>query len=84
MRPAAMSVLLESPDSPREVELTCLDLRYEGYRLKQPALEERLLGSIAERGIEKPVEGVGDARIVLNGFKRCRCARKLRLGRYLT
>jgi hypothetical protein len=42
----------------REVELSSLDLRYESFRLKQAALEERLLGSIAQRGIEEPLEGV--------------------------
>jgi hypothetical protein len=64
-----------------EVELAGLDLHYEGFRLKQPALEERLLGSIAQRGIEEPLEGVRvqERNVLLNGFKRCRCARKLRL-----
>jgi hypothetical protein len=65
----------------QEVELGSLDLRYEGFRLKQPALEERLLTSIAQRGIEEPLEGVevqGQA-VLLNGFKRYRCARKLRV-----
>ena len=64
-----------------EVELSRLDLRYESFRLKAPAVEERLLGSIAQRGIEEPLEGVevqGQA-LLLNGFKRYRCARKLRL-----
>jgi len=58
-----------------------LDLRYEGFRLKQPSLEERLLGSIAQRGIEEPLEGVQvkERGVLLNGFKRHRCARKLRL-----
>jgi hypothetical protein len=41
-----------------EVELAHLDLRYESFRLKQAALEERLLASIAQRGIEEPLEGV--------------------------
>ena len=65
-----------------EVELDSLDLRYESFRLKAPALEERLLGLIAQRGVEEPLEGVevqGRA-VLLNGFKRYRCARKLRLG----
>jgi hypothetical protein len=31
-----------------EVELASLDLRYESFRLKQAALEERLLSSIAQ------------------------------------
>jgi hypothetical protein len=64
-----------------EVELASLDLRYESFRLKQAALEERLLSSMAQRGIEEPLEGVDvkQAKVLLNGFKRYRCARKLRL-----
>ena len=64
-----------------EVELGSLDLRYESFRLKQPALEERLLSSMLQRGIEEPLEGVEveHAKVLLNGFKRYRCARKLRL-----
>lgn len=63
----------------REMELSSLDLRYENYRLKQPAQEARLLGSIAQRGIEEPLEGVDthEVSVLLNGFKRYRCARKL-------
>jgi hypothetical protein len=63
----------------REVELATLDLRYESYRMKQPAQEARLLASISQRGIEEPLEGVDrqEVRILLNGFKRYRCARKL-------
>lgn len=66
----------------REAELSTIDLRYESYRMKNPGLEGRLLHSIAERGIEEPLEGVSTAevRILLNGFKRYRCARKLGLG----
>jgi KorB domain len=64
-----------------QVELANLDLRYESFRLKVPALEERLLSSILLRGIEEPLEGVevGQSKVLLNGFKRYRCARKLRL-----
>ena len=64
-----------------EVELASLDLRYESFRLKVPALEERLLASILQRGIEEPLEGVDvqATQVLLNGFKRYRCARKLRL-----
>ena len=38
-----------------------------------------MLASIARRGIEEPLEGVDttERRILLNGFKRYRCARKL-------
>ena len=61
------------------VERSTLDLRYEGHRLRDDAREARLLASIAERGIEKPLEGVDTAegRFLLNGFKRYRCAIKL-------
>src|SRR3989304_9367263 len=41
----------------REVELSALDLRYESYRMKNPGLEARLVASIAQRGIEEPLEG---------------------------
>jgi hypothetical protein len=65
----------------KDVELSSLDLRYEDHRMKNAALEQRLLASIAQRGIEEPLEGVRltDASILLNGFKRYRCARKLQL-----
>jgi hypothetical protein len=71
-----------------QIELGSLDVRYESFRLKSPALEERLLSWILERGIEEPLEGVDlpgsqaaarPTRVLLNGFKRYRCARKLRL-----
>lgn len=47
--------------------------------MRNAALEARLLASIAQRGIEEPLEGVdGPAgSILLNGFKRYRCALKL-------
>lgn len=61
------------------VELSSLDLRYEGHRLRDDARESRLLPSIAQRGIEDPLEGVDQPplHILLNGFKRLRCAKKL-------
>ncbi len=63
-------------------EVSTLDLRYDGYRMKNPALEARLLASISQRGIEEPLQGVhaGEHKILLNGFKRYRCARKLGIG----
>ena len=63
----------------QDVELSALDLRYESYRMKNPAQEARLLASIARRGIEEPLEGVdrAEGNILLNGFKRYRCAWKL-------
>jgi len=64
-----------------EVELATVDLRYEDYRMKNRALEARLQISIQERGIEEPLEGVDapERRILLNGFKRYRCARRLHM-----
>lgn len=64
-----------------ELERSSLDLRYEGHRMKNAGLEERLLASILQRGLEEPLEGVevDGAHILLNGFKRYRCARKLQL-----
>ncbi len=66
----------------REVELAALDLRYESYRMKNPAVEARLLASMARGGIEEALEGVDrtPASILLNGFKRYRCAKKLGIG----
>jgi predicted transcriptional regulator len=66
----------------RSVELSTLGLRYESYRMRNPAVEARLLSSIAERGIEEALEGVdvAEGSTLLNGFKRYRCALKLRIG----
>lgn len=71
-RPASVTAL---------VEVAQFDLRYEDCRLKSPAAEDRLLASIAQVGIQEPLEGVeaDGVRILLNGFKRLRCARKLHL-----
>jgi len=61
------------------VELSSFDLRYEGHRLRDAAGEARLLASIAQRGIEEPLQGVdtSQARVLLDGFRRRRCAAKL-------
>ena len=63
------------------VELSTLNLRYESYRLRDDAREARVLASIAQRGIEEPLEGVDtpESRFLLDGFKRCRSAEKLGL-----
>lgn len=64
-----------------EIEISSLDIRYEGHRLKDRACEARLLSAIAERGIVEPLEGVDkdERHVLLNGFKRWRCAHKLRI-----
>ena len=77
----SMNIRPENDGTVREVELSILDLRYEGHRMKEAAVEGRLLVSIAQRGIEEPLEGVEveAVSVLLNGFKRYRCARKLQL-----
>jgi ParB/RepB/Spo0J family partition protein len=61
------------------VERSTLDLRFEGYRLRDESAEARLLASISERGIEEPLGGVDtpQGRVLLDGFRRNRCASKL-------
>lgn len=64
-----------------EIEISSLDLRYENHRMKNPGLEGKLLASILQNGIQEPLEGVNGAAetILLNGFKRYRCARQLHI-----
>lgn len=66
----------------QEVEISSFDLRYERHRMKNSGVERKLLASIAERGISDPLEGVDTegGRVLLNGFKRYRCAVKLGIG----
>lgn len=63
----------------KDVEINSFDLRYEDYRLRNKRAEGALLCSISTHGIRDPLEGVDQqgARILLNGFKRYRCAKKL-------
>lgn len=65
----------------KEIEISSLDLRYESCRMKNPKVEAALLSSIAQGGIEDSLEGVDlpQTRVLLNGFKRYRCARKLKI-----
>lgn len=64
------------------VEISSFDLRFEGYRVRNKVAEGTLLASISENGIRDPLQGVDieNTRILLNGFKRYRCARKLDIG----
>ena len=61
------------------VERTSFDLCFQSHRIRSQATEVRLLVSIAERGIEQPLVGVDTpgGRLLLDGFKRYRCAEKL-------
>jgi predicted transcriptional regulator len=77
-----MKNLLERvPTGVLDLELADLDLRYQSYRLRQPRREEALLAAIAREGIREPLVGVlrDSTSILLDGFKRARCARTLHL-----
>lgn len=65
-----------------QVEVSDFDLRYEGYRMKSAGVEKALCLSILENGIRDPLQGVDmqGKRILLDGFKRFRCAKKLAIG----
>jgi len=68
--------------APKEVEVIQIDRRYEEFRLKNKTDERILLSSILENGIRDPLQCVigttGDF-ILLDGFKRLRCAIKLKI-----
>jgi ParB/RepB/Spo0J family partition protein len=64
------------------VEISSLDLRYEGCRMKSERAETALLASISEYGLREPLQGVNTSqgiKILLDGFKRYRCAKKLNI-----
>jgi len=66
-----------------QVEISSIDLRYECCRMKSTSAEKALLESILTNGIREPLQGVDTEdgiRILLNGFKRIRCAKKLGIG----
>jgi hypothetical protein len=65
-----------------QVEMSSFDLRYEGYRMRSSGAEKALLLSILEKGIRDPLQGIDtkQSRILLDGFKRYRCANKLGIG----
>lgn len=62
-----------------EVEISTIDLRYESYRMKSKGTEKALLASIVEHGIRDPLQGADTdgSHILLDGFKRYRCAKHL-------
>jgi len=66
----------------QDVEVNSFDLRYESYRLRHEGAERALLCSISDYGIRDPLEGIDTkcGRILLNGFKRLRSAKKLGMG----
>jgi hypothetical protein len=66
----------------KQIEISSLDLRYESFRLKSRKIENTLLASIINQGIQEPLKGVdagSEPYILLDGFKRYRCAKKLNI-----
>jgi len=65
----------------KEVELSSFDIRFQSHRLFSNSLEKQLLCSIASKGIHTPLFGVDikETPVLLDGFKRYRCARKLHI-----
>lgn len=65
----------------KQIEIIEIDRKYECYRVQSPPREKILLGSIADRGVDEAVLGVccknSGKYILLDGFKRLRCAIKL-------
>jgi hypothetical protein len=65
-----------------EVEIYEVDLRYEKQRMRSASRERQLLLSIMEIGITDALTGVqlpSGEKILLDGFKRFRCAQQLKL-----
>lgn len=65
-----------------EVELGSIDVCYQQYRMRSAMAEGALLLSIVKHGIRDPVYGIEESAglVLLDGFKRYRCARKLGIG----
>lgn len=64
----------------KEVEISQIDTRFEGFRLKDKNQEKVILSSILEQGIRDPLRCVVKPEtqiILLDGFKRLRCSKKL-------
>lgn len=64
------------------IEVNQIDLCYSNFRCNNAATEKKLLSSISELGITTPLsviekEGETQPYLLLDGFKRLRCAQKL-------
>lgn len=66
----------------KTAEQSLIDMRFERYRLKDRVREKQLLCSIIEHGIREPlqcIEKPGGQLILLDGFKRLRCSKHLKI-----
>ncbi len=63
------------------IEISSFDLRYEAYRVRDLCREAALLEDIRSRGIEIPLSVMllDGSPVLLDGFKRYRCARELEI-----
>lgn len=67
-----------------EIEISEIDTRFERLRLKDKNAEQVLLSSIMEQGIREPLQCVIKTSapiLLLDGFKRMRCAVKIGLSK---
>ena len=66
------------------LELGSFDTRLEHTRTRNAAVERNLLASITERNILDPIQvascGNNNTYVIVDGFKRYRCALKLKMG----
>ncbi len=66
----------------KEIEISEIDTRFERLRIKDKSAEQVLLNSIMEQGIREPLQCViktSSPILLLDGFKRMRCAVKIGL-----
>lgn len=66
----------------QEIEIRHIDRSYESFRIIDKSAENRLLASIIQKGIIQPLCGIlknPDNFILLDGFKRLRCAQKINI-----
>ena len=82
VRTLAVMERIDTTSTARELEIRDVDLRYERCRVKNARAESALLADISARGFEQPLAGVASDEhwILIDGFKRLRCARNLGMG----
>jgi len=66
-------------DSEQLLEIAGIDIRFESLKTRNPAHEARLLAALSEAGEAEPilVTIVEDTPILIDGFKRLRCLKRL-------
>ncbi|MBF0301015.1 MAG: ParB N-terminal domain-containing protein, partial [Oligoflexia bacterium] len=69
----------------KNVNITEIDTQYSFLRIQNKKIEKDLLSSIAEKDIKEPLLGIwsNERFILIDGFKRYRCAIKLHINQVL-